>query len=229
VGEKCGESCQESRVKPEASSPTPAHPRPRQNMQKHIPTVHRASLFHNTNITQDNPVNYTGAAISTTILLIATPRLGTTIRKRSIFAATRIGINIKKMLFHAHFLSNNGSSTSFSKVKRDAQDIQGEMSKVQRPRIEYQASIGKSAGEKLEQHPQELMPPQSGASALPGKVSYSDQQRVSQEISAECLTCANLISCKYRRCESVENQAQGSENSRCPFAMKLSTNKAVAS
>jgi hypothetical protein len=189
----------------------------------------RAILFLNTPLTQVNPVNYTGAAISTTMLLIATPRLGTTIRKKSFFAATRVGINIKKMLFHAHFLSKNGSSTSFSKVKREVQDIQGETSKVQRPRIEYQASIGKSAGEKLEQHPQELMPPQSGASALPGKVCYSNQQRVSQEISAECLTCANLISCKYRRCESLETQARGSESSRCPFAMRLSINKAVAS
>jgi hypothetical protein len=189
----------------------------------------RAILFLNTPPTQVNPVNYTGAAISTTILLIATPRLGTTIRKNSIIVATRVGIKIKKMLFQAHFLTSNESSTSVSKIKPDVQSIQGETSKPQELRIEYQASIDKSMGEKLEQQPQELMPPRSGVSTLASKVRYSDQQHVSQEISAECLTCANLISCNHRRSEPVENQAQDSENGKCPFAEKLTINKAVAS
>jgi hypothetical protein len=177
----------------------------------------RAILFLNTPLTQVNPVNYTGAAISTTILLIAISRLGS---------------DIRKVFFHDHFCAeNNDASKALSKVKNSVKGIQMETSKPQKAqrsiRIHQPSNV--SEREKLEPPLQGLMPPQSGTSALSSSVSYSDRHCVTQEISAECLTCANLISCKYRRCESVENQAQGSENSRCPFAMKLSTNKAVAS
>jgi hypothetical protein len=175
----------------------------------------RAILFLNTPLNQVNPVNYTGAAISTTILLIAISRLGP---------------NIGKVLLHdSSCAENNGASPTLSKLKSSAQDIQEDTlkpQKAQRSRIRCQSSIVRER-EKLEQAPQKLMTSPSGMSAHSSSVSYSNRNCMTQEISAECLTCANLISCNHRRSESVENQAQGSENSKCPFAEKLSINRTI--
>lgn len=111
---------------------------------------------------------------------------------------------------------------------RALHNIQVETSKPQKPRVKYQSSIGKSEREKSEQATQKLIQSKSGASALSTSVSYSNQHHMSQEISSECLMCANLISCNHRRNESVESQVQGSKSIKCPFSEELSSNKTTA-
>jgi hypothetical protein len=184
----------------------------------------REVLVLKTPLIQVNPGDCVGAVISISVLSLATPRLGASIRKKSLVVGTLVGSNIKKMFFHARFRSkNHGRSEFFSKLKHSAQDIQMEPLKTQKTRLEARAER-----EKLEQVTYKLMKSQSDASALSSRVGYSDQNSISQEISSECLTCANLISCRHRRCESVESQVQGSKGIKCPFAEELSSNRTAA-
>jgi hypothetical protein len=170
------------------------------------------------------------------MLIIATPRLGTTIRKTSFLAAKHAATNIKKAFiqtFHTRFdVENKIPPPSRSKVMNNIQNIQATTLKLEAPPISYQASIG-SGREKLEQKlkgvPEKLTLPRSGASALAGGVGYANEHSPSQELSMDCLTCENLINCRHRRSKTVEAQVGGFQTSKCHFAQKLSTNKTAAS
>ena len=170
----------------------------------------REVVVLNTPLIQVNPMNYLGAFISISVLLVATPRLGTKIRK-----VFHVGVRIK----------NNDKSTSFSYAKQSVRDIQEEKLKPHKLQVNLQNSIEKSGIEKPEQPTQKLIRPHSDANALSSSESYSNHYNIGQKVSPECLTCANLINCKFRREESGEPQAKGHESIKCPFAAELSDNK----
>jgi hypothetical protein len=196
----------------------------------------RATILLNTPLTQLNPLDLTGAAISTSILILATPRLGTAIRKNSVPAAKHTATNIKKAIIHTFntrfHAENRTPPTSQSKVMNNIQNIRAATLNLQAQPISHQASIG-SGREKLEKKlegvPEKLMVPRSESSAVADGVGYANRNSVSQELSMECLTCENLTKCRHRRVQRFEAQTRGFEISKCHFARTISTNKPVAS
>jgi hypothetical protein len=192
----------------------------------------RATMILGTPLTQLNPLDLTGAAISTSILILATPRLGTAIRKNSVPAAKHTATNIKKAIIHTFntrfHAENRTPPTSQSKVMNNIQNIRAATLKLQAPPISHQPSIG-SGREKLEGAPEKLMVPRSESSAVADGVGYANGNSVSKELSMECLTCENLTKCRHRRVQRFEAQNRGFQISKCHFARTISTNKQVAS
>jgi hypothetical protein len=192
----------------------------------------RATIILNMPLTQQNPLDLTGAAISTSILILAIPRLGTTIRKNSVLAAKNAATNIKMAFihtFHTRFHAENRTpSISQSKVMNNMQNIRASTFKLQAPPISHQASIG-SGREKLEGVPEKLMLPRSEPSAEAGDIGYAVGNTLSLELPMECLTCENLIRCRHRRSQRLEAQTTGFQIGKCHFARNISTNKQVAS
>jgi hypothetical protein len=160
----------------------------------------RATIILNTPLIQLNLTDCIGAAISTSILIVA-------LVQRRFHADKRITI------------------TAYHKVENEAQKIHEE--KLQKSRINYQTII-RSAPEKLEETPRKLTVPKPIDSITARGVDYFKHHTSSQEILAECLTCENLISCRHRRSQPIGLQDQGSQTARCPFAQKLLTNKTVS-
>ena len=186
----------------------------------------RDVLILNMPLTQINPLDCGGAVISILVLLLATPRLGTSIRRKSLAVGMLAGSNIKKMFFHVRFRSKNHKRTEFlPKLKHNVQDIQVGTSMTRTTRLEHQIPIRNIGIEKPKQFTPKLMKSQSDDSTLSSGVGFSSQNRISQEISSECLTCANLVSCHHRRYETSKSQVQGSKGSSCPFLEELSSNR----
>jgi len=189
----------------------------------------RDVLVLNTSLTQVKPVNLAGAAFSISVLILATPRLGTSIRKKSILLGTRLGINIKKAFLHTRVRPNNNRrSTSLHDVKNSPRPIQVEKTKPQKLQMKYQSSFGKNEVAEPKKVSEKITKSQSIASTLSSSASYSTQNSMSQEISSECLTCANLINCNHRRYELGETQVQNHKSSKCPLMEKLSSNRTTA-
>jgi hypothetical protein len=173
--------------------------------------VHSAVVF-NKPLVQGNPLNFFGAIISIAALLLAVPRFRTIIRKTSVL----VGVHIKSRRI------------GFSWRKKLVQNIQVEKPMQQKLQVKYQSPIKRNQTANLER-PKQLKQPSSSLRALSGSTNYSNQHQLSQEIPAECLTCANLISCDYRQNRSVDSETQVQKRVPCRFAVELSINKAVAS
>jgi hypothetical protein len=148
-----------------------------------------ATVVLGTPLTQLNPIDLIGAAISTSIFVTA----------------------LVQQRFHAN---NRNTVTAYPKEENSAQKIQAKEPLTSQTNI--QTALG-NARENPESS-QKLTPPQPVASATASGVKYSKQNPASQEILDECLTCENLINCHHRRSQHIEPQDQGSENTRCPFA-----------
>jgi len=196
----------------------------------------RATIILNTPLTQLNPIDLTGAIISTSILILAIPHLGKTIRKTSALATKHATTNIKEAFihtFHTRFHAENKTwPTSHSKAMNNIQKNRAVTSKLQTPPISHKDTIGigrEKLEQKLERTSDKLTLPQSGPSAVAGGVVYAPDNSVSQELSLECLTCENLIRCRHRRNQRFEAQIRGFQISKCHFARTISTNKPVAS
>jgi hypothetical protein len=196
----------------------------------------RATIILNTPLTQLNPLDLTGVAISTLILILATPRLGTKIRKNPVLAAKNAATNIKKAsihTFHTRFHAENRTPPiSQSKAMNNMLNIRATNLKRQTPPISHQASIGsgqKKMEKKLERVPEKLMLPRSEPSAEAGDIGYAVGNTLSLELPMECLTCENLIRCRHRRSQRLEAQTTGFQIGKCHFARNISTNKQVAS
>jgi hypothetical protein len=149
----------------------------------------RATIVLSTPLTQLNPIDLIGAAISTSIFVTA--------------------------LVQRRFQTNNRNTvTAYPKEENNAQKIQAKEPPMSQ--IAIQTELG-NAREKPESS-RNLAPPQPVASAVASGANYPKQDPASKEISTECLTCENLINCHHRRSQFIEQQDQGSETVRCPFA-----------
>lgn len=171
----------------------------------------RSAIVLNEPLVQGNPVNYFGAIISIVALVLAVPSFRTAIRKASVL----VGVHIKSRRI------------GFSWRKKLLQNIQVEIPMQQKLQVKYQSTIKRSQTANLER-PKQLKQPSSSLRALSGSTNYSSQQ-LFQEIPAECLTCANLISCDYRQNRCVDSETQVQKRVPCPFAAELAINKAVTS
>jgi hypothetical protein len=183
----------------------------------------------NTSLTQIKPLNLAGAVFSISVLLLATPRLGTSIRKKAIRLRTHLGIDIKKDVIHTHIRPDNyNRSTSFHSAENIAPTTQVEKIPLEKPQRKYQSPFRKNEISEPKNVSEKTTKSQSIANALSSSSSYSRQNQISQEISAECLTCANLVSCKYRRYNRDESPLQNHKISKCPLMEKLSSNRSAA-
>jgi hypothetical protein len=183
----------------------------------------------NNSLTQVKPLNLAGAIFSISVLLLATPRLGTSIRKKAILLRTHRGINGKEDLIHTHIRPDNyNRSTSFHNVKNIAPTTQVEKIHLEKPQRKYQAPFRKNEIAEPKNVSEKITKSQSIANALSSSANYSRQNQMSQEISAECLTCANLVSCNHRRYDRDESPLQNRKISECPLMEKLSSNRTAA-
>jgi hypothetical protein len=182
----------------------------------------------NTSLTQIKPLNLAGAVFSISVLLLATPRLGTSIRKKAIRLRTHLGIDIKKDVIHTHIRPDNyNRSTSFHSAENIAPTTQVEKIPLEKPQRKYQSPFRKNEISEPKNVSEKTTKSQSIANALSSSFSYSRQNQISQEISAECLTCANLVSCKHRRYNRDESPLQNHKISKCPLMEKLSSNRSA--
>jgi hypothetical protein len=183
----------------------------------------------NTSLTQIKPLNLAGAVFSISVLILATPRLGTSIRKKAILIRTHRGINTKKDLIHTHVRPNNYErSTSIHNMKNIAPTTQVEKIHLEKTQRKYQSPFRRKEIVKPKNVSEKITKSQSVANALSSSASYSRQNQMSQEISAECLTCANLVNCNHRRYDRDESPLQNRKNSECPLMKKLSSNRNAA-
>jgi hypothetical protein len=235
----------------------------------------REILFLNRPLLQVTSLNFIGAGVSISVLILATPRLGTTIRQKCINFGVRTGINIKKAFTRKNFHTKSDSkSIPYFKIKKNIAGIQVETSKPLKPHIQYPSlseknereaseqvearsqlleraypgSVSNSEQKNIESIQVETSKPQKpviqrtsfvgknerdtleqvevksqlGARAYSGSVSNSERRQTSQEIASECLTCANLISCKHRRTDSVGSQFR---DVGCPLVKQLTSNR----
>jgi hypothetical protein len=185
----------------------------------------RDVLVLNASLTQVKPMNLAGAVVSMSVLLLAVPRLGTFIRKKSITLGTCLAINIKKAFVHARVRASKSDIKHFHNAKNDTQPIQVEIGNPEKLQVKYQSSFGKNETAKPKNLTEKITKSQSIASALSSKTSYSPQKHTSQEIASECLTCTNLISCNHRRYELGQTQVQNNRSSECPLLKKLTNNR----
>jgi hypothetical protein len=178
---------------------------------------------------QVDAVNYFGAIASITTLLLAVPRIRTKISKTCVPVGTQIGMKIKNAFFIGGVhIKKSSPMTIFSSEKKLSQNIQVKKPMQQKLQVQYQSPIKISQTEKLES-PKQLKQPSSSLSTLSSTGKYSNQHPLSQEIPSECLTCANLISCDYRKNRFVESETQVQNRVACRFAAKISINRDVAS
>jgi hypothetical protein len=179
----------------------------------------------NKSLVEANPVNYFGAIISIVALLLTVPRFGTIIRKTFVLVGTRIGMKTKNAFFliGVHIKSRR---IGFPRRKKLVQNIKVEKLMRQKPRLRYQSPIEESQTAMLET-PKQLKQPSSSLKTFSGRNDYSDQHQLPQEIPAECLTCANLVNCDYRRNGFVESENEVQKPDDCRLASELSINKAV--
>jgi hypothetical protein len=183
----------------------------------------------NTSLTQIKPLNLAGAVFSISVLILATPRLGTSIRKKAILIRTHRGINTKKDLIHTHVRPNNYErSTSIHNMKNIAPTTQVEKIHLEKTQRKYQSPFRRKEIVKPKNVSEKITKSQSVANALSSSASYSRQNQMSQEISAECLTCANLVNCNHRRYDRDESPLQNRKNSECPLMKKLSSHRNAA-
>jgi hypothetical protein len=183
----------------------------------------------NTSLTQIKPLNLAGAVFSISVLLLATPRLGTSIRKKAVRLRTHLGIDTKKDVIHTHIRPDNyNRSTSFHSAENIALTTQVEKIHLEKPQRKYQSPFRKNEIAKPKNVSEKITKSESIGNALSSSSSYSRQNQMSQEISAECLTCANLVSCKYRRYNRDESPLQNRKISECPLMEKLSSNRNAA-
>jgi hypothetical protein len=183
----------------------------------------------NTSLTQIKPLNLAGAVFSIIVLLLATPRLGTSIRKKAILLRTHRGINVKKGAIHTYIRPDNyNRSTSIHNIKNISPTAHVEKIHLEKPQRKYQSPFRKNELAEPKNVSEKITKSQSIANALSSSASYSRQNQMSQEISAECLTCAYLVSCHHRRYDSDESPLQNRKISDCPLMEKLSSNKTAA-
>ena len=183
----------------------------------------------NTSLTQIKPLNLAGAVFSISVLLLATPRLGTSIRKKAILIRTHRGINTKKDLIHTHVRPDNyNRATSIHNMKNIAPTTQVEKIHLEKPQRKYQSPFRKNEIAEPRNVSEKITKSQSIANALSSSASYSRQNQMSQEISAECLTCENLVNCNHRRYDRNESPLQNRKNSECPLMKKLSSHRNAA-
>jgi hypothetical protein len=187
----------------------------------------REVLVLYTPLHQVNPVNYFGAIISIAVLLLAVPRFGTIIRKRSVLVGTQMGIKIKNAFFlvGVHIKSRR---IGFSWKKKLVQNIKVKKMIQQKVQVKFQSPIKGSQAPGLEP-PKQLKQPSLSLRTLSGNTNYSKQHQLPQEIPEECLTCANLISCDYRQNRFGDPETEAEKRVTCRFAAELSIDKAVAS
>lgn len=174
-----------------------------------------------------NPFHYAGMGISVSVLLLAKSRLGTGVREKAIFLGTRFGTNIKKVFFHARFShkNNTGLSAVHSEIEKGVRSIQMEKNEPKKLQIKYQSSVVRNETEGSKGVAEKLTKPQPFATGITSSFNYSIESQASNEISSECLTCANLISCNHRRYESGKSQGHDLRSNKCPFAQELSGNE----
>lgn len=183
----------------------------------------------NTSLTQIKPLNLAGAVFSISVLLLATLRLGTNIRKKATLIRTQRGINAKKDVIHTHIQPDNYSrSTSIHNMKNIAPTTQVQKIHLEKPQRKYQSPFRKNEIAEPKNISEKITKSQSIANALSSSASYSRQNQMPQEISAECLTCANLVNCNHRRFDRNESPLQNRKISECPLMEKLSSNRNAA-
>jgi hypothetical protein len=186
----------------------------------------RSAVVLNRPLVQGNPVNYFGAIISIAVLL-AVPRVRTTIKKTSVLVGTQIGMKLKSALLLVG-VQIKSRRTGISSKKKLAQNIEVEAPIEQKVQLERQSPTKRTQTEKLKR-PKKLQKPSSGLRTLSNTANCSDERRLSQEIPAECLTCANLLSCNYRQNKMDNSEIQVQKQGACRFATELSINESVAS
>jgi hypothetical protein len=183
----------------------------------------------NTSLTQIKPLNLAGAVFSISVLLLATLRLGTNIRKKAILIRTHRGIDARKDVIHTHIRPDNYSkSTSIHIMKNIAPTTQVEKIHLEKPQRKYQSPFRKNEIAEPKNVSEKITKSQSIVNALSSSASYSRQNQMPQEISAECLTCANLVNCNHRRYDRNESPLQNRKISECPLMEKLSSNRNAA-
>jgi hypothetical protein len=181
----------------------------------------------NKSVVEANPVNYFGAIISIVALLLAVPSFGTIIRKTSVLVGTQIGMRTKNAFFLIGVHIKSGR-IRFPRRKKLVQNIKVDKLMQQKLRLKHQSTIEKSQTAMLET-PKQLKQPSSSLKTFPGRNDYSGQHQLPQEIPAECLTCANLVNCDYRRNGFIESENEVQKPDDCRLAAERSINKAVAS
>jgi len=182
--------------------------------------ISRDAILFNQPLTQVNPLNHLGAAISITALLIAGFTSAKS-KKRAVIAKPAVAV-----------INTNRESCKIPDEKNDQRRIlpqklvcalilkttMEKREKLKRQILKLQKkcqSIFKTSRiQKLPETPQELAQTATSPRALSSQTEQPVQTQKSGEIPLECLVCPNLLNCNHRKSRSTESKTP------CPYAGK---------
>jgi hypothetical protein len=170
-------------------------------------------IVSNQSLTQVNPLNYLGMAISIAALLIAGFNSGKSINKK-VFGKITVLFNLKKKFsFRKTHDKKKDQRQSFTKKFMHRTKMrQPEKLKSQ---IKNQSIVEVSQIQMPYEPPQEPLQIPATPNVLSSQSKQPDQTRKSQEIPPDCLVCPNLVNCTQRQNRIIDSETP------CPFAKKL--------
>ncbi len=175
-------------------------------------------IVSNQLLTQVNPLNYVGIAISIGALLIAGYISGKSINKKVVEKISII-FNLKK-IFSFRKTRNEKKARSHSLTQKFMPRNKVEQPKPLKPQINHASIIEQGQIQTPYEPIQEPVQVSATPRVLASQSKHPDQTRESQEIGPECLVCPNLVNCTHRQNRIIDSETP------CPFATNLQKSRA---
>jgi hypothetical protein len=166
----------------------------------------------NQSLLQVDPLNYLGVTFSI-ISLLAAGYLRRKSNKKEVENPVQCRTRVKMKFFHRKvFNRRDDQKISVSKEPSQQDAKQFESSEQLEPKKEEEPIIESSPIQRSNKMLRKTPEPSAISNAHQKQIDTKDQAGVSQEIAAECLTCPNLVGCKYWQKGTDESRSS------CPFA-----------
>jgi len=169
-------------------------------------------------LTQGNPLNHLGAAISITALLIA-GCISAKSKKETVIAKRGGAVinPIKELLFHKILGKKNDQRQPLLQKpaqKTTMERLEQRKSQILKPEKKSQSLFKTSQVQKLPETPQKPAQIPTSPRAFSSQIKQPVQTQKSREIPSECLVCPNLLSCNHRKSRPIESKSP------CPYTKK---------
>ena len=163
-------------------------------------------------LTQVNPLNYVGIAISIGALLIAGYISGKSINKKVVEKISVI-FDLKK-IFSFRKAHDEKKARRQSLTQKFMRRTKVEQLEPLEPQINHSSIIEQGQIQTADEPSEESVQISATPRVLASQSKHPDQTCESQVILPECLVCPNLVNCTHRQNRTVDSETP------CPFAKK---------
>ena len=169
-------------------------------------------IVSNQLLTQVNPLNYVGIAISIGALLIAGYISGKSLNKKVVEKISLI-LDLKK-IFSFRKAHDEKKARKQSLTQKFMRRTEVEQPEPLEPQINHSSIIEQGQIQTADEPSQEPVQISATSRVLASQSKHPDQTCESQVILPECLVCPNLVNCTHRQNRTVDSETP------CPFAKK---------